>query len=308
MFRDRLSLSFILCKSVRSHCSVARLDRLSILEVKMPSSRLKFLQDWQKVNRSLGQIASSFEHSTFAASSSSDTSVHVRHDEDSLLVRGSTVDKIAKKTNTVGSSDHLSSEYDLIEIAGQSACGLRPLQDFFLSGIVLAHELDGYPTHEGSLDVALRTFLRGPPSEITQKQMNYMQEGVRALFCFMQIGLDLSEKKEEKEADRETMLIRGEEESQMMIGLFTEGGAGVIQRCFCTTEKGYFGLVPAKAEVGDEVGILKGGNVPFILRRSESGNQQELVYRLVGDGYFHGLMHGEAEKLDTYEERDLVII
>ena len=260
------------------------------------------------MNRSLGSIASPFEHPTFAASLSCDSSIRVRHDEDSLLVRGSTVDKIAKKTDTLGSPDHLSGEHDLLEIAGNSAYGLISVRIFFLSGIFLAQELDGYPTHERSLDVALRTFLRGPPSEIPQKQMVSMHEGIRAFFSLAQIALDLFKKKEEKEADRETILIRAEEEEQKMMGLFGAGGPAASQRCFCTTEKGFFGLVPGKVEVGDEVAVLNGGNVPFILRRFESVNEQELVYRLVGDGYFHGLMHGEALSLDTYEERDLVII
>lgn len=266
MFRDRLSC--ILCKSVKSHCSVAKFDSLLIPEVKMLSSRLKFLQDWQRVDRSLGPIATPFEHPTFAASSSCDSSVHVRHDEDSLLVRGSTVDRIAKKTHTLGSPDHLSREYDVPEIAGNPALGLIPIVRFFVSGIALAQELDGYPTHEGSLDVALRTFLRGPPSEISQKQMISIHEGVRAFFSFVQIGLDLSEKKEEKEADRETILIRANEEKQKMIGLFKAGARPANQRCFCTTEKGFFGLVPGKVEVGDEVAVLNGGTFRSYLEDS----------------------------------------
>ena len=275
----------------------------------MPNSRLKFLQDWQKLNRSLDPIWRPQEHPTFAASSSSDFSIHVRHDEDSLLVRGSTVDKIAKKTNTIGSSDHLSSEHDLGELAGHSAYGIIPVLAFFLSGIVFAQELDGYPTHETLLEVALRTFLQGPPSGITQRQMISLQEGVQAFFSFIHLCLQLSKKKEEKEADLETIRMRAEEEKQKMNGLLREGGTSANQRCFCTTEKGFFGLAPGKVEVGDEVAILNGGNVPFILRRFESGNEErELAYRLVGDGYFHGLMHGEALSLDTYEERDLVII
>ena len=136
-----------------------------------------------------------------------------------------------------------------------------------------------------------------------------MNEGVGALFSLMQIDQDLSQKKgEEKEANIETILIRANEEEQKMIGLFSEGGPAVNQRYFCTTEKGFFRLVPGKVEVGDEVAILNGANIPFLLRRFESRNEQELVYRLVGDGYFHGLIHGEALGLDTYEETDLVII
>ena len=294
------------CKSVRLPYSVAKLDSLSTFEVKIPSSRLKFLQDWQKLDRSLDPIALPLEHSTFAASPSSDSFIHVRHDNDCLLIRGSTVDKIAKKTATLGSDD-LSGLHELFKVAQRIAYGDAEIIVFFVSGIILAQELDSYPTNEGSLNVAVRTFLRGPPSGITQEQMSSLQEGVWAVFSSARLGLELSEKRDEKEPDLETMMMRIQELKEQMAGLVRAGGPA-NQRCFCTTEKGFFGLVPGKVEVGDEVAIFNGGNVPFILRKLDSGDGQELAYRLVGDGYFHGLMHGEALSLDTYDERDLVIV
>jgi hypothetical protein len=55
------------------------------------------------------------------------------------------------------------------------------------------------------------------------------------------------------------------------------------------TEGNLLGMGSRSVEVGDEVWVLKGGNVPFVLRRVKEG-----VYRLVGDAYVHGIMHGEA--------------
>ncbi|KAL9614603.1 MAG: hypothetical protein Q9167_000891 [Letrouitia subvulpina] len=264
-----------------------------------------WVPDWQKMDRSLNQIALPFEHSTFAASPSSSPSIHVRQDNNSLLVRGTTVDKISKKTATLGSG-HLASVNDHVTYAYGMAYGLTDIISFFSSGIFLAQELDDYPTNEGSLDVALRTFLRGPPSEMSQSQMVSMQEGVRAFFSRIRLCMELVENKW-REPDPETVR-RGQEQEQPLIALANAGGIPANQRCFCTTEKGFFGLVPGKVEIGDEVAIFNGGNVPFILRRFEPGNERELVYRLVGDGYLHGLMHGEALSLDTYDERDLVIV
>ena len=283
---------------------VVKLESLSTLEVWIPSSVLTFFQDWQKEDRSLNQIAMPFEDSTFAASPSSDSSIHVRHDNDSLLVRGSTVDKVSKKTATLGSDD-----LSKVVFAYGAAYGLDEILKFFSSGIFLALELDGYPTNEGSLDVALRTFLRGPPSEMTQDQMVSMQAGVRAFFSRVRLGEELSEMNEEKKSDLERILMQAKEEEQQMVGLLRAGGIPADKRCFCTTEKGFFGLVPGKVEVGDEVAVFNGGSVPFILRRLESENeQQQSEFRLVGDGYFHGLMHGEVLSLDTYCESDLVIV
>ena len=272
----------------------------------MSTSRLRMLQDWQNVDRSLNQIALPFEHTTFAASPSSDTSIYVRHYNDSLLVRGSTIDRIAKKSITLG-SDQVPGLRDHLRFAPGMAVGLTDILYFFFSGIELAQELDPYPTNERRVVVALRTFLRGPPSAKTQSQMVSMQEGVLDFLSYARLWVE-SSKNEDKESVLETIRMRAQEQEEQMAGLINGPVEAANQRCFCTTEKGFFGLVPGKAEIGDEVAILNGGNVPFILRPFETGNEQELVYRLVGDGYFHGLMHGEASSLDTYDERDLVIV
>lgn len=59
-------------------------------------------------------------------------------------------------------------------------------------------------------------------------------------------------------------------------------------RRFARTSKGYFSLVPASTKKGDFVGIFSGSDVPLIIR--EFGED----WKLVGQGYVHGIMHGEA--------------
>lgn len=63
-------------------------------------------------------------------------------------------------------------------------------------------------------------------------------------------------------------------------------------RLFCSTSQGRVGWVPANAEIGDVVCVLDGGRVPFILRPIA---RREMVFRLVGEAYIHGLMQGEAK-------------
>ncbi|KAF2177739.1 hypothetical protein K469DRAFT_676716 [Zopfia rhizophila CBS 207.26] len=58
----------------------------------------------------------------------------------------------------------------------------------------------------------------------------------------------------------------------------------------CFTKKGYLGLVPGDARVGDEVCVFHGGATPFILRRNESKHGHVLI----GEAYIHGIMHGEV--------------
>ncbi|KAL5610515.1 hypothetical protein FOBRF1_006632 [Fusarium oxysporum] len=79
-----------------------------------------------------------------------------------------------------------------------------------------------------------------------------------------------------------------------------------VARSFCITENGYCGLVPKRSQIGDLVAVVRGGRVPLVFR--ERGNE---VF-LIGEGYVHGLMHGEAIDGDTfrspYKEREFMII
>jgi hypothetical protein len=56
------------------------------------------------------------------------------------------------------------------------------------------------------------------------------------------------------------------------------------------TSKGLIGLTSASdLVVGDNLYLLKGGNIPYILLRV---NGQDNTFRLAGDAYTHGNMHG----------------
>ncbi|EJT77131.1 hypothetical protein GGTG_07043 [Gaeumannomyces tritici R3-111a-1] len=74
--------------------------------------------------------------------------------------------------------------------------------------------------------------------------------------------------------------------------------ACMFGRTFFISEKGYFGLAPSTARVGDRVCLLAGGRVPYILRDSrevllpDSGKVRG--FSLVGDSYVHGIMGGEG--------------
>lgn len=71
---------------------------------------------------------------------------------------------------------------------------------------------------------------------------------------------------------------------------------------FCVTEQGRFGQVSSKAEVGDVICVLLGAEVPYVLRPTGRG-----TYRLVGDGYLCGVMHGEAVEDGRYETVDIAL-
>lgn len=55
------------------------------------------------------------------------------------------------------------------------------------------------------------------------------------------------------------------------------------------TKKGYMGLSTEHIQKGDTVAILTRAQVPYILRPHDEG-----TYRLIGEAYIDGIMHGEA--------------
>ena len=65
--------------------------------------------------------------------------------------------------------------------------------------------------------------------------------------------------------------------------------APTFRRRIARTDRGYFALVPDDSKIGDKIAIMKGGNLPLVLRRAGSRGM-----KLVGESYVHGIMHGEA--------------
>ncbi|KAF5601881.1 heterokaryon incompatibility het-6 [Fusarium pseudocircinatum] len=72
-------------------------------------------------------------------------------------------------------------------------------------------------------------------------------------------------------------------------------GSASHKRSLFRTKKGHLGLAPQTIQVGDEVGILQGAEVPHVFRR-DSGSETSLS--LVGDAYVYGIMYGELESED----------
>ena len=94
-------------------------------------------------------------------------------------------------------------------------------------------------------------------------------------------------------------------------------------RKFFVTKDGYIGIGPADATEGDEVHVLAGGKVPFIMRRvskewpdriqdNATDLQEDLdvnlqLYNMIGETYVHGIMHGEALEAAGFEWRRIGI-
>ncbi|KAE9363365.1 HET-domain-containing protein [Stipitochalara longipes BDJ] len=71
----------------------------------------------------------------------------------------------------------------------------------------------------------------------------------------------------------------------------------LFRRMIRTEKKGYIGLVSGDVRNGDEIWLLEGSKVPLIIR-----NQTEGYNQLIGDAYIHGIMYGEAFKIDDCKD------
>ena len=75
----------------------------------------------------------------------------------------------------------------------------------------------------------------------------------------------------------------------------------ISRRRLFITRKGYIGLAPESASVGDHIVVLYGCSVPLTFRRESSTGidckEKEMKVRLIGECYVHGIMDGEAVQM-----------
>jgi hypothetical protein len=100
----------------------------------------------------------------------------------------------------------------------------------------------------------------------------------------------------------------GRERDKERISLFvTRSNIFMVDRkLFNTRKKKFLGAGPKSVKGGDCVFIIAGAKAPILLR--PVGEAHEKTYRVIGEAYVHGIMHGEAlrEKELSFEEIILV--
>ncbi|EJT69606.1 hypothetical protein GGTG_13222 [Gaeumannomyces tritici R3-111a-1] len=77
-------------------------------------------------------------------------------------------------------------------------------------------------------------------------------------------------------------------------------------RRFVVTEKSMFGLVPHWAREGDDIAIIQGCNIPFVLRRADRAGGRG--YHVIGECYVHGIMSGEVFASGDKKSADIVLV
>ena len=82
--------------------------------------------------------------------------------------------------------------------------------------------------------------------------------------------------------------ISGEDSFQWRLREVTEWMA----RRLITTNEGYIGMAPCRAQKGDQICVLLGCSIPMILRKREGDS----LYEVIGECYLQGFMNGEVMK------------
>ncbi|KAH8702941.1 heterokaryon incompatibility protein-domain-containing protein [Phaeosphaeriaceae sp. PMI808] len=80
----------------------------------------------------------------------------------------------------------------------------------------------------------------------------------------------------------------------------------VTDHAFFITKTGYIGFGPPDTRPGDQVWVLYGGQVPFILHKSKESKVPDGLsqFRLVGDAFVYGIMDGEAVQ-ESHESHEI---
>lgn len=94
--------------------------------------------------------------------------------------------------------------------------------------------------------------------------------------------------------DPQAIVSSNEKEDSLADLYWYDLSLGRRGRCFFITKRGYYGLGPWIMQPLDQCWLIKGSRVPFILRAAEDGKS----FRLIGEGYIHGIMEGELVRDD----------
>lgn len=98
--------------------------------------------------------------------------------------------------------------------------------------------------------------------------------------------------------------------------LMSRAPSTIYHLCICLqlrrmviTENGSIGLAPFNADPGDEIHVLPGSSVPFILRPKGGDDKKNCIaepFTIIGNGYFHNILFGNA--LDFEGEKEMKMV
>lgn len=151
-----------------------------------------------------------------------------------------------------------------------------------------AEQCQPYPTGEGCIAACQQTLFAGRKRGLVYGELSYAKidppQAAKYTEDFFTIAeTSVHQASSEPPGDVESYLL-GYDAFQSSLNETTTG------RRFITTDDHYLGLAPAGSRIGDQICVILGCNIPFVIRATAEGGG----YVLIGECYIHGLMRGEA--------------
>lgn len=140
----------------------------------------------------------------------------------------------------------------------------------------LAFSLQSYPTGESITDVLLHTLCWDNNTNFKRLAQDEYRKNFEAWLNILQSSNPL-------EAVAEDLF-----EDEIAYSYTHRAEFLIWGRCLSTTVNSHLALVPMSASTDDQIVVLSGGKLPFVLRAMGSTS------KIIGPCYVHGIMDGEA--------------
>jgi len=239
-----------------------------------------WIPDWTK-KRAMSLHEASDLGASFAASGSSTLLVQAIPNTDELSIEGYCVDKIQEIGKHANLPDEWRQFFDEVDILATLA-KTWPESDSredLLWKVPIAGNLYPTITVDGNVDLHL-----------SYKKFRKTLKDATAEFIKEHLDAAGDDKKPESGA------IVGWKEYAVALQDCIQGWRFII------TERGFAGLVPGNARVGDIISVFCGASVPFLMRASQLRHGAQ---RLVGECYVYGIMEGESMRFKDIKRTQL---
>lgn len=271
-----LNLRILSCPSERDEES----------KVALPS----WTPDWRKIDNAHPFVRYS-EYTKFRASNEMKAEAWHSHDQNVLHVRGKWVDSVA----VLGPQSSFTKTIDVFEINERKIAEIGESFKWLQECETLASNREGFitPERQEELGQTLTCGLTGDglpaPKHYSKYFLSYMKFMATARKRFADFLLKARSSPDGFKGLIEA--IPGFETHRLIEESISKWAS---TRRFCQTTSGALACVPKSARNGDIICILFGGEVPYLLRPRGPG-----FFRVIGECYVHGIMHGEGLSHDT---------
>ncbi|KAL9597098.1 MAG: hypothetical protein Q9219_005381, partial [cf. Caloplaca sp. 3 TL-2023] len=233
-----------------------------------------WIPDWTS-KRSSSLVDSSESGTRFAASGSRRANVQCNSDRDELVVEGYAVDIIANISATSNVEPEWKKYFEEVDEMINSAipCPTPDTREQLKWKIPIAGMI--FPQREASESLDMQSSYESFRETISSDQISGAMERTgsfpnnttKSVPC---ASVSYAKALEQVESDHH----------RLRSASYTAALQGIPYGWrFIVTEKGYLGIVPNEAKIGDVVAILQGGRIPFVLKASVT---RPGAFRLVG--------------------------